>query len=177
VFQNSKVVIRSSRAASVVADVLAGHRPSIWVPALCCTQQEYADLWQVCQAHQLHDCQFTWRLTTPSLCHAKMLLLRAIVLARRREEPTENMRPSYQYRLNRDMNAIMVLAIVNQHNKRLRDRYGETPSDPFILPEYPNTLPNNNGSKRELYPATIYRKSPAGSDRFGAPVCLPISGS
>ena len=48
-----------------------------------------------------------------------MLLLRAIVLARRREEPTENMRPSYQYRLNRDMNAIMVLAIVNQHNKRL----------------------------------------------------------
>jgi hypothetical protein len=47
VFQNDQVVshvIRNSRAASVVADVLAGHRPSIWVSDLYSAQQGLADL-------------------------------------------------------------------------------------------------------------------------------------
>ena len=60
VFHNDQVVIhviRDSRAASVVADVMAGHRPTIWVSDLYGAQQGHADLWQVCLAHQLHDCQ------------------------------------------------------------------------------------------------------------------------
>ena len=51
VFQNQQVVIhviRNSRAASVVADVLDGHRPSIWVSDLYSAQQGHADLWQIC---------------------------------------------------------------------------------------------------------------------------------
>ena len=54
VFQNDQVVIhviRNSRAASVVTDVLAGHRPTIWVSDLYGAQQGHADLWQVCLAH------------------------------------------------------------------------------------------------------------------------------
>ena len=61
VFQNQQVVIhviRNSRAASVVADVLDGHRPSIWVSDLYSAQQGHADLWQICLAHQLRDCQY-----------------------------------------------------------------------------------------------------------------------
>ena len=56
VFQNDQVVIhviRDSRAASVVAEVMAGHRPTIWVSDLYGAQQGHADLWQVCLAHQL----------------------------------------------------------------------------------------------------------------------------
>ena len=54
VFQNAQVVIhviRNSRAASVVTEVMAGHRPSIWVSDLYGAQQGHADLWQVCLAH------------------------------------------------------------------------------------------------------------------------------
>ena len=61
VFQNDQVVIhvvRNSRAASVVAEVMAGHRPSIWVSDLYGAQQGHADLWQICLAHQLRDCTF-----------------------------------------------------------------------------------------------------------------------
>ena len=50
VFQNDQVVIhviRNSRAASVVTEVLAGHRPAIWVSDLYSAQQGHADLWQV----------------------------------------------------------------------------------------------------------------------------------
>jgi transposase len=60
VFQNDQVVIhvvRDTRAASVVADVMAGHWPTIWVSNLYGAQQGHADLWQVCLAHQLRDCQ------------------------------------------------------------------------------------------------------------------------
>ena len=37
---------------------MAGHRPSIWDSDLYGAQQGHADLWQVCLAHQLRDCQY-----------------------------------------------------------------------------------------------------------------------
>ena len=61
VFQNDQVVIhvvRNSRAANVVTETMAGHRPSIWVSDLYGAQQGHADLWQVCLAHQLRDCKY-----------------------------------------------------------------------------------------------------------------------
>jgi transposase len=48
VFQNDQVVIhivRNSRAANVVTETMAGHRPSIWVSDLYSAQQGHADLW------------------------------------------------------------------------------------------------------------------------------------
>ena len=61
VFQNGEVVIhviRHSRAARVVDEVLDGHRPVIWVSELYSAQQGHAEEWQICLAHQLRDCQF-----------------------------------------------------------------------------------------------------------------------
>lgn len=55
-FQNAEVVIhvvRRSRGADVVAEVLAGHRPALWVSDLYGAQQGHAEHWQVCLAHQL----------------------------------------------------------------------------------------------------------------------------
>ena len=111
VFQNQQVVIhviRNSRAASVVADVLDGHRPSIWVSDLYSAQQGHADLWQICLAHQLRDCQYAIEAGDEIFApRMKTLLLRAVVLARRRMELAESTRRSYQRRLDRDLNAIM----------------------------------------------------------------------
>ena len=48
-FQNDQVVIhivRDSRAASVVTETMADHRPSIWVSDLYGAQQGHANLWQ-----------------------------------------------------------------------------------------------------------------------------------
>ena len=61
VFQNGEVVIhviRRSRGAGVVREVLDGHRPAIWVSDLYSAQQGHAADWQICLAHQLRDCQF-----------------------------------------------------------------------------------------------------------------------
>jgi len=54
VFQNSEVVIhviRRSRGAGVVAEVLGGHRPALWVSDLYGAQQGHAEDWQICLAH------------------------------------------------------------------------------------------------------------------------------
>jgi len=60
-FQNSEVVIhviRRSRGAGVVREVLDGHRPALWVSDLYGAQQGHAEDWQICLAHQLRDCTY-----------------------------------------------------------------------------------------------------------------------
>lgn len=178
VFQNDQVVIhvmRDSRARSVVNDVMAGHRPSIWVSDLYGAQQGHADLWQICLAHQLRDCQYA--IDAGDMVFAprmKALLLRAVLLARRRKSLAESTRRTYLRRLDHDLNAIMGLAPSNPHGKRLRKRYGKVRNSLFTFLEHPDAPPDNNGSERELRPTATYRKvtggfrSTWGADLFAA---------
>lgn len=61
VFQNDQAVlhvIRPSRGRAVVTELLAGHRPQIWVSDLYAGQRGHAEAWQVCLAHQLRDVRY-----------------------------------------------------------------------------------------------------------------------
>jgi transposase len=166
VFQNDQVVIhvvRDSRAAGVVTEVMAGHRPSIWVSDLYGAQQGHADLWQICLAHQLRDCTFAIDAgDTVFAPRMKSLLLRAVVLARRRKALAESTRRAYLHRLDHDLNSVMVLAPTNPHGRRLRKRYGKVRSHLFTFLEHPDVPPDNNGSERELRPTATYRKVTGG---------------
>src|SRR5918993_1938368 len=86
VFQNEAVVIhvvRRSRGAGVVAEVMAGHRPAIWVSDLYSAQRGPAAAWQICLAHQLRDCRYAIEAGDAVFApRMKALLLRAVVLAR-----------------------------------------------------------------------------------------------
>ena len=173
VFQNDQVVIhvvRNSRAASVVTETMAGHRPSIWVSDLYGAQQGHADLWQVCLAHQLRDCKYAIEAgDTIFAPRMKALLPRAVVLARRRKSLAESTRHSYRRRLDRELNAIMVLAPSNRDGRRLRKRYGKIRNSLFIFLEHPDVPPDNNGSERELRPTATYRKVTGGfRSKWGA---------
>ncbi len=173
VFQNDQVVIhvvRSSRAASVVTETMAGHRPSIWVSDLYGAQQGHADLWQICLAHQLRDCKYAIEAgDTIFAPQMKALLLRAVVLARRRKSLAESTRRSHLRRLDHALNAIMVLAPTNRHGRRLRKRYGKLRSHLFTFLEHPDAPPDNNASERELRPTATYRKVTGGfRSKWGA---------
>jgi transposase len=178
VFQNSEVVIhviRNSRAAEVVGAVLDGHRPAIWVSDLYAAQQGHAEAWQVCLAHQLRDCQFAIdagdAIFAPRM---KALLLRAVVLARRHRSLAESTRREYRRRLDHDLDAIMALAPVNRHGRRLRKRYGKFRDHLFTFLDHPEVAADNNSSERELRPTATYRKitggfrSEWGADLFAA---------
>src|SRR3954447_14715207 len=103
VFQNDEVVIhviRHSRGAGVVAEVMAGHRPAIWVSDLYSAQHGHAAAWQICLAHQLCDCRYAIEAGDAVFApRMKALLLRAVVLARRHRGLAESTRREYRRRL------------------------------------------------------------------------------
>jgi transposase len=166
VFQNNEVVIhviRNSRAAGVVSEVMDGHRPALWVSDLYSAQQGHSVDWQICLAHQLRDCQFAIDAgDTIFAPRMKMLLLRAFVLARRRHHLAESTRRQYRQRLDRDLDAIMVLAPTTKDGCRLRKRYGKLRAHLFTFLDHPEVAPDNNSSERELRPTATYRKVTGG---------------
>jgi len=176
VFQNNEVVIhviRHSRGAGVVSEVMGGHRPALWVSDLYSAQQGHAADWQICLAHQLRDCQFAIDAgDTVFAPRMKRLLLRAFVLARRRHHLAESTRRQYRERLDRDLDAIMALAPTTKDGRRLRKRYGKVRCHLFTFLDHPEIDPDNNSSERELRPTATYRKvtggfrSKWGSDLF-----------
>jgi len=178
VFQNSDVVIhviRRSRGAGVVAEVLGGHRPALWVSDLYGAQQGHAGAWQVCLAHQLRDCQYAIDAGDAVFApRIKALLLRAVVLARRHRDLADSTRRQYRRRLDRDLDAIMALAPTQRDGRRLRKRYARVRDHLFTFLDHPELAADNNSSERELRPTATYRKvtggfrSHWGADLFAA---------
>ena len=166
VFQNNEVVIhviRHSRGAGVVTEVMAGHRPALWVSDLYSAQQGHAADWQICLAHQLRDCQFAIEAGDAIFApRMKMLLLRAFVLARRRHHLAETTRRQYRQRLERELDAVMALAPTTRDARRLRNRYGKLRAHLFTFLDHPEVAPDNNSSERELRPTATYRKVTGG---------------
>ena len=178
VFQNAEVVIhvvRRSRGADVVAEVLAGHRPALWVSDLYGAQQGHAEHWQVCLAHQLRDCQYAIDAGDAVFApRMKALLLRAVVLARRHRDLAESTRRAYRRRLEQALDAVMALAPTQRDGRRLRRRYARVRDHLFTFLDHPAIAADNNGSERELRPTATYRKvtggfrSDWGADLFAA---------
>jgi transposase len=178
VFQNSDVVIhvvRRSRGADVVGEVLGGHRPALWVSDLYGAQQGHAELWQVCLAHQLRDCQYAIDAGDAVFApRMKALLLRAVVLARRHRDLAESTRRQYRRRLESALDAVMAQAPTNRDGRRLRKRYAKIRDHLFTFLDHPEIAADNNSSERELRPTATYRKvtggfrSDWGADLFAA---------
>ncbi len=173
VFQNDEVVIhvvRASRGACVVAEVLDGHRPALWVSDLYGAQQGHAEAWQVCLAHQLRDCQYAIDAGDAVFApRMKALLLRTAVIARRHRAMAESTRRTYRRRLECDLDVVMALAPTTKDGKRLRRRYGKVRSYLFTFLDHPDIAADNNSSERELRPTATYRKVTGGfRSRWGA---------
>ena len=185
VFQNDEIVlhvIRRSRGRAVVEEVLDGHRPALWVSDLYGAQQGFADEWQVCLAHQLRDCRYAIEAgDTVFAPRMKVLILRTFVIAKNRKTLAEATRKSYKARLERDMDAIMVLNVEHKDGRRLRKRYGKHRGALFTFLDHPELAPDNNSSERALRPTATYRKvtggfrSNWGSDLYAA--CRSVVGT
>ena len=168
-------VIRRSRGANVVAEILGGHRPALWVSDLYGAQQGHAEHWQVCLAHQLRDRQYAIdagdAIFAPRM---KTLLLRAVVLARRHRYLSDSTRRQYRSRLDHQLDAIMALAPAHHDGRRLRKRYAKVRDHLFTFLDHPELTADNNSSERELRPTATYRKvtggfrSDWGADLFAA---------
>ena len=166
VFQNDALcvhVIRNSRAKAVAEEVMAGHKPAIWVSDLYGGQRGHGQAWQICLAHQLRDCQYAVeagdRIFAPAM---KALLLRACVLARRRDRLKDSTLRQYAQDLERRLDRVMACQPTNKHGKRLRKRYGKDRDSLFTFMTERGVPSTNNGSERDLRPSTTFRKVTGG---------------
>src|SRR3954453_8176547 len=180
VFRNEQVVIhviRPSRGRAVVAEVLGDHRPAIWVSDLYGAQRGHAGLWQVCLAHQLRDLRHAVEAgDTVFAPRMRVLLLRAVLLARRRLELKASTRLEYRRRLERELDRTLALQPTNRHGQRLRKRYLAVRDGLFTFLEHPEAPPDNNGSERELRPMATYRKVTGGvRSAWGPGLCAAVA--
>jgi transposase len=178
-FQNEEVclhVIRPSRGASVINEILGEHRPDIWVSDLFSAQKNHpAQQWQVCLAHQLRDCQYAVdagdTVFAPTM---KKLLLRAFVIHRRRSQISASTLYQYRCDLKRRLTRTLALEPDNEHGIRLRKRYGSIKDHLFVFLEDASIPPTNNSSEQAIRMSTVFRqvtncfRSHWGRDLFAA---------
>ena len=169
-------VIRPSRGSGVINEVLAEHRPDIWVSDLFSAQKNHpAPQWQVCLAHQLRDCQYAIdagdRIFAPGM---KRLLLRAFIIHRRRENMDDTRLLSYRINLQERLTKILDLAPQHPDGIRLRKRYGGLIDNLFLFLEDAAIPPTNNSSEQAIRMSVIFRRvtngfrSEWGRDLFAA---------
>jgi transposase len=163
VFQNTDVcfhVIRPSRSAQVITEVMGAHRPEVWVSDLLSAQQQHpAQKWQMCLAHQLRDCQYAIdagdQIFAPVM---KRLLLRAIAYRHRWEQLSPATQAQYQSRLDRDLTQSFALTPTQADGMRLQKRYWNFREHLFLFLENTTIPPTNNASEQALRMSVIFRK-------------------
>lgn len=163
VFQNDQVclhVIRPSRGGDVIREVMAEHRPQVWVSDLFSAQKTHpAEDWQVCLAHQLRDCQYGIdagdEIFSPRM---KRILLRAFVLHRRWSDLAASTQYQYRLKLRRDLSLALVLSPTQADGVRLQNRYRDLREHLFLFLEDSTIPPTNNSSEQALRWSVIFRK-------------------
>lgn len=179
VFQNEHVcfhIIRPSRGADVIQEVMGLHQPEIWVSDLFSAQKTNpATEWQVCLAHQLRDCQYGIDAGDEVFSgRMKKLLLRALALHKSRDNLAESTRYQYRCRLYRDLEAFLALPVTQEDGIRLQKRYLDLRENLFLFLDDPSIPPTNNASEQALRWSVIFRKvtngfrSDWGRDLFAA---------
>jgi transposase len=162
-FQNDEVclhVIRPSRGGDVIREVLAGHRPEVWISDLFSAQKTHpAEDWQVCLAHQLRDCQYGIeagdQIFSPRM---KRMLLWAIAVRRRWDTLAPSTQYQYRCRLHRQLEAVLALAPTQSDGIRLQNRYCDLRENLFLFLEDTTIPPTNNASEQALRLSVIFRK-------------------
>jgi transposase len=163
VFQNEQVclhVIRPSRGKAVIDEVMANHRPHVWVSDLFSAQKAHpAEQWQVCLAHQLRDCQYAIDAGDDYFApRMKRLLLRAIALQRRRHRLAASTVKQYCSRLRGGLREILNLKPKQEDGQRLLKRYQQIRSHLLLFLEDETVPPTNNSSEQALRWSVVFRK-------------------
>ena len=163
VFQNAQVclhVIRPSRGADVIDEVMGNHQPEIWVSDLFSAQKKHpAEDWQVCLAHQLRDCQYGIdagdEVFSPMM---KRLLLRAFVYHGRWEQLAASTQYQYRCRIYRELDQALGRCPTQADGIRLQKRYRDIREHLFLFLEDRTIPPTNNASEQALRMSVIFRK-------------------
>jgi transposase len=167
VFQTPQLayhVIRPSRSAQVVREVMDGAQPAVWLSDVLSSQMCHpAADYQICLAHQVRDLQYaidthhcSWAQQVQSLFYEAMRLHRQ---RHDLDVVTFNSR-SQDYKTRLD--DLLTLAPDNVESETLRHRFVKHRRALLLFLDRDDVPPTNNASEQALRNSVIYRKVTGG---------------
>jgi transposase len=139
------------------------------------SQRGHAAEWQVCLAHLLRDAHYAIDGGDDRFAPAfKRLLLRAIAIARRRDQLRDSTLRQYRADLDRRLDRVLALPRRGAAAERLRRRIARDRQHLFVCITDRAVPATNNVAERALRPSVIFRKvtngfrSQWGADTYAA---------
>ena len=167
VFQNEQwayYVIRPSRAAQVVQDVMADTQPQVWVSDAYSAQMKHpAQHYQLCLAHQLRDLQYV--MDTEACDWARQMqrvFRRAIHLHNARDRLSEQRFALLAQACSWTLDNLLTTEPPSEDSQRLWRRFHKHRSALLLFLERDDVPPTNNASEQALRNSVIYRKVTGG---------------
>ncbi|HEV2677523.1 MAG TPA: IS66 family transposase [Aliidongia sp.] len=162
VFISDKAVLHKiapRRAKSVAEDVLAGHRPDVWVSDRYAGQQELGSRHQVCLAHVLRDVQYA--IDSGDTVFAPRIrdhLRWAIRVGKRRSQLKDGTLSAYATKADNKLDALMAAPVAHPAGKTLLKQIKAWRTKFFVFMTDRDVPATNNISEREIRPSVIFRK-------------------
>lgn len=157
-------VIRPSRAAQVLQDVMAGVQPDVWVSDVYSSQMCHpAKATQICLAHQVRDLQYEVDAHNCSWAsQVQTLLYQAMALSKQRKILTRDAYRQQVADIEGKMDAFLKTYPEHKDSQRLWRRYRKHRRNLFIFLQREDVPPTNNASEQALRNSVIYRKVTGG---------------
>jgi transposase len=154
-------LIRASRGAKVIAEVMGTQRAACWVSDCLSAQLSApAEQRQLCLAHQLRDLQRV-RDHQPRLPWAlalQALFREAIHLGKRRTELSPQGYARRVTEVEHRLDGLLHRHVRDARARRLQQRYRRHREHLFVFLHCPDVPPDNNACERALRPSVIHRK-------------------
>lgn len=149
-----------SRSAAVVGEVMAGHRPAVWISDRYSAQQGHGDRQQTCLAHLSRDMAYAVEASDDLIAlRFKWWLDRAFGLARRLTELAASTLARKRRELEQDLDAILKAPAPCDLTRALQTRMQRARDQLLTFVAFPGQVDvTNNACERDLRPAVVQRK-------------------
>ena len=149
-----------SRAARVVDEIMAGHRPAVWISDRYSAQQKHGERHQTCLAHLARDTAFALEHGSDDLpFRFKLWLARVFDLAKAIANFAASTLSRKKRELEMQLTALLSAPTGCDLARALQAKIGRARDQLLTFCDYPGQVDaTNNTSERKLRPSVIQRK-------------------
>ena len=153
-----------TRAASVVREIMDGHRPAVWLSDRYAAQQGHADRQQTCLAHLARDVAYALEAgDDPLALRLKLWLDAAFQLARTVTTLAASTVKTRRRKLERSLDDILAAPVICDLARDIQSRMRRARDQLLTFAAFPGRVEaTNNACERDLRPAVIQRKNTNG---------------
>jgi transposase len=163
VFRSAEAVVHQAsptRGASVVREMMDGHRPVIWISDRYTAQQGHAAAHQTCLAHLARDVAYGVEASNDPVPWRLQLWLRSVfALSERVTNLATATLAAKRRSLDRQLGAILATPSRCDLTRDLQAKIGRARDQLLVFLDHPGRVEvTNNGCERLLRPAVVQRK-------------------